>query len=203
MRTRPLASKWSLTLLASCFVLSLSAAACGDDTDGTKEPTAGKGGSSAGGAGGSTGGKGGSSAGNGGKGGSSAGGAGGSTGGKGGSSAGGSGGSGAVTVAECKSKTDAIATTLPSGCSMCACTEDPGKVASCDGACWSVIACAHEKCAGVEPAMSAKCAQDNCSSEISASSQSGSIGAVSGVSGILQGAACGSVCVVSDQDGGV
>lgn len=200
MRVR---SKWSL-VLASCFVLSLSAAACGDDADdNTSEPTAGKGGSSSGGAGGSTGGKGGSSA-TGGKGGSTSGGAGGSTGGKGGSSAnGGTGGSGTVTVADCKSKVDDIAgDELPGGCSMCICEDNVKAGAACDEACWSVIKCAAEKCGDVPAAMKQACAGNMCSSEISAASSSGSIGAVTAVSMSLQGQKCGATCNPPDGDAG-
>ena len=187
---RQMPSNWSVGLLAFGFVLSLTAAACGDDSDdgGGSAGTGGSGGSSTGGKGGaggsSTGGKGGSG--------------GSSTGGKGGS--GGSGGG--ASVADCKTETNKNASALPDGCSMCACEQDAKTVLSCDGPCWDLIFCAATKCADATGADAQTCAQDKCGTEISAALASGSVGSVQPVSAILKGATCGNTCSASDKDGG-
>ena len=106
----------------------------------------------------------------------------------------GAGGETTYSGGECVTKAKTDATGFAEACLSCACEQDAKVVASCDGACWSLMACAATKCGDKTGAEAQGCAQSMCGAEISASLASGSVVAISPLSAILRGEACGASC---------
>jgi hypothetical protein len=164
-------------MLAAGMVLSISAAACGDDD--TDEPTSGSGGS------GGTGGKAGSS-GSGGKAGSSG--------------SGGAGGSVSATTCESDTKT-ATMTSFTPACYTCLCKEtaDRGVIEACNKAsmstCWGLIQCVGAKCAGTSGAAQTTCATNMCGPYLAAAGTATPAGAI-------LTSKCSDTCIAATLDDG-
>ncbi|HKP62943.1 MAG TPA: hypothetical protein VJV78_39680 [Polyangiales bacterium] len=124
MRTNQ--TKWSVGLVAACFVVGLAAVGCGDDSDGGAAGSGGSAGSA--GASGSTGGSGGAA-------------------GKSGSGGGGSGGG--PSVMECVTKTNAAQGPAANmACNMCLCQMGTKDTLACsnNADCWKLIGCIRQNC---------------------------------------------------------